>query len=84
MGFCSDVEDICSLSLTAVHGLMERQNISYSDIGHLQVFGDNLCPLFLSPELSKICVRVWKKHLRLAKKFPAILCQMAKWLSVKL
>lgn len=37
MGFCSDVEDICSLSLTAVHGLMERQNISYSDIGHLQV-----------------------------------------------
>ena len=40
MGFCSDVEDICSLSLTAVHGLMERQNISYSDIGHLQVFSD--------------------------------------------
>lgn len=37
MGFCSDAEDICSLSLTAVRGLMERQNISYSDIGHLQV-----------------------------------------------
>jgi len=37
MGFCSDAEDICSLSLTAVHSLMERQEISYKDIGHLQV-----------------------------------------------
>ena len=37
MGFCSDIEDICSLSLTAVHGLIERHGISYKDIGHLQV-----------------------------------------------
>ena len=37
MGFCSDIEDICSLSLTAVHGLIERHAISYKDIGHLQV-----------------------------------------------
>lgn len=33
MGFCTDREDVNSLCLTVVQGLMERNNISYSDIG---------------------------------------------------
>lgn len=37
MGFCSDLEDINSLCLTAVSQLMKNNNISYSDIGRLEV-----------------------------------------------
>ncbi len=37
MGFCSDREDINSLALTVVHNLMERNNISFADIGRLEV-----------------------------------------------
>ncbi|XP_035698776.1 hydroxymethylglutaryl-CoA synthase, cytoplasmic-like [Branchiostoma floridae] len=37
MGFCSDREDINSLCLTAVQNLMERNNISYENIGRLEV-----------------------------------------------
>jgi len=37
MGFCSDLEDINSLCLTVVERLVERNNLSYSDIGRLEV-----------------------------------------------
>lgn len=37
MGFCSDREDINSLCLTVVQNLMEKNNVSYSDIGRLEV-----------------------------------------------
>lgn len=37
MGFCGDQEDINSLCLTAVKGLMDKTGISYSDIGRLEV-----------------------------------------------
>lgn len=37
MGFCSDHEDINSLCLTVVQHLIERNNISYNDIGRLEV-----------------------------------------------
>jgi len=37
MGFCTDLEDINSLCLTAVSQLMEINNTSYSDIGRLEV-----------------------------------------------
>ena len=37
MGFCSDREDINSLCLTVVSKLMERNKLSYSDIGRLEV-----------------------------------------------
>ncbi|KAL5017079.1 hypothetical protein ScPMuIL_006668 [Solemya velum] len=37
MGFCSDREDINSLCLTVVQRLVEKYNISYSDIGRLEV-----------------------------------------------
>lgn len=37
MGFCSDREDINSLCLTVVNRLLERNNISPSEIGHLEV-----------------------------------------------
>ncbi|XP_019634532.1 PREDICTED: hydroxymethylglutaryl-CoA synthase, cytoplasmic-like [Branchiostoma belcheri] len=37
MGFCSDREDINSLCLTAVQNLMERNNVSYENIGRLEV-----------------------------------------------
>jgi len=37
MGFCSDREDINSLCLTVVQRLVERQGISYADIGRLEV-----------------------------------------------
>jgi len=37
MGFCTDLEDINSLCLTAVSQLMENSNTNYSDIGRLEV-----------------------------------------------
>ncbi|XP_050536228.1 hydroxymethylglutaryl-CoA synthase 2 isoform X1 [Daktulosphaira vitifoliae] len=37
MGFCTDLEDINSLCLTAVSQLVENNGISYSDIGRLEV-----------------------------------------------
>lgn len=37
MGFCADQEDINSLCLTVVQRLVERQGISYADIGRLEV-----------------------------------------------
>ena len=37
MGFCSDREDINSLALTVVHNLMEKNNLSFADIGRLEV-----------------------------------------------
>jgi len=37
MGFCSDCEDINSLCLTSVQRLMEKNSISYSSIGRLEV-----------------------------------------------
>ena len=37
MGFCTDREDINSLCLTVVQQLMEKNNISYEDIGRLEV-----------------------------------------------
>ncbi|CAK1584741.1 unnamed protein product [Parnassius mnemosyne] len=37
MGFCSDREDINSVCLTALHRLIERNNIDLHDIGRLEV-----------------------------------------------
>ncbi|CAG5125224.1 unnamed protein product [Candidula unifasciata] len=37
MGFCSDREDINSLCLTVVQRLMEKNDLSYRDIGRLEV-----------------------------------------------
>ena len=37
MGFCSDREDINSLCLTVVQKLVEKNNLSYEDIGRLEV-----------------------------------------------
>ena len=37
MGFCADQEDINSLCLTVVKGLVDRSGISYGDIGRLEV-----------------------------------------------
>lgn len=37
MGFCSDREDINSLCLTVVQRLIQKYNISYSNIGRLEV-----------------------------------------------
>jgi hydroxymethylglutaryl-CoA synthase len=37
MGFCTDREDIHSLSLTVVSGLLEKYNVSLMDIGRLEV-----------------------------------------------
>lgn len=37
MGFCSDREDINSLCMTALHRLIERNNINLHDIGRLEV-----------------------------------------------
>ena len=42
MGFCGDREDIHSLSLTAVHKLMERNSINPNDIGRLEVGTETL------------------------------------------
>lgn len=37
MGFCTDLEDVNSLCLTAVSQLVENNDINYSDIGRLEV-----------------------------------------------
>ena len=37
MGFCGDREDVHSLALTAVRGLMERHGVDYRDVGRLEV-----------------------------------------------
>lgn len=37
MGFCTDREDINSLCLTALARLVERNGLTYRDIGHLEV-----------------------------------------------
>ncbi|KAI8322832.1 hydroxymethylglutaryl-CoA synthase [Martensiomyces pterosporus] len=37
MAFCDDREDISSVCMTVVQGFMEKYNISYSDIGRLEV-----------------------------------------------
>lgn len=37
MGFCTDLEDVNSLCLTAVSQLVENNGISYADIGRLEV-----------------------------------------------
>lgn len=37
MGFCTDVEDVNSLCLTAVSRLVQKSGISYADIGRLEV-----------------------------------------------
>ena len=42
MGFCTDREDISTLCLTVVQKLMNKNNISYSDIGRLEVGTETL------------------------------------------
>lgn len=37
MGFCSDIEDINSLCLTALNKLIEKNNLKYEDIGRIDV-----------------------------------------------
>lgn len=37
MGFCTDREDINSLALTVVSGLLEKNNVSVQDIGRMEV-----------------------------------------------
>jgi hydroxymethylglutaryl-CoA synthase len=37
MGFCGDLEDINSLCLTVVQNLVERNSLSYSNVGRLEV-----------------------------------------------
>lgn len=37
MGFCNDREDINSLALTVVQGLMERYGVACEDVGRLEV-----------------------------------------------
>lgn len=37
MGFCTDCEDINSLCLTVVQNLIEKNKVSYADIGRLEV-----------------------------------------------
>lgn len=37
MGFCGDLEDINSLCLTVLQGLVEKNGLSYTDIGRLEV-----------------------------------------------
>jgi len=60
MGFCSDIEDICSLSLTAVHGLIERHGIKYTDIGHLQVGTETL--LDKSKSVKTVLMQLFQRH----------------------
>ena len=37
MGFCGDNEDVNSLSMTVLQALMEKNSVSYKDIGRLEV-----------------------------------------------
>eukprot|EP00698_Gefionella_okellyi_P015561 TRINITY_DN4394_c0_g1_i1.p1 TRINITY_DN4394_c0_g1~~TRINITY_DN4394_c0_g1_i1.p1 ORF type:complete len:468 (-),score=101.51 TRINITY_DN4394_c0_g1_i1:121-1524(-) len=42
MAFCNDREDIASMCLTAVSNFMEKHNVSYKDIGRLEVGTETL------------------------------------------
>ena len=42
MAFCDDREDIASIFLTAVHGLLEKYNIDPKSIGRLEVGTETL------------------------------------------
>ena len=37
MGFCGDLEDINSLCLTVIEGLVEKNGVEYADIGRLEI-----------------------------------------------
>lgn len=37
MGFCADTEDVCSLALTVLGNLMDRQHLTAKQIGRLDV-----------------------------------------------
>jgi len=51
MGFCSDVEDVYSLSLTVVSRLLQRYQVEPSSIGRLEVYWS---VLLLKKALNKI------------------------------
>ncbi|KAK7794111.1 hypothetical protein R5R35_012605 [Gryllus longicercus] len=59
MGFCGDREDINSLCLTVVSKLMERNNIDYGSIGHLEVGTETL--LDKSKSVKSVLMQLFEK-----------------------
>lgn len=60
MGFCNDREDINSLCLTAVHKLIERNNIKYADIGHLEVGTETI--IDKSKSVKSVLMQLFEPH----------------------
>lgn len=42
MSFCDETEDVNSFALTALHNLMEKNNVNWQDIGRLEVGTETL------------------------------------------
>lgn len=59
MGFCTDREDINSFCLTVVTQLMERNNIDYESIGHLEVGTETL--LDKSKSVKSVLMQLFEK-----------------------
>lgn len=60
MGFCSDREDINSLCLTVVHKLLERYNISHSQIGRLEVGTETI--IDKSKSVKSVLMQLFEPH----------------------
>lgn len=60
MGFCSDREDINSLCLTVVSKLLERNNISHSQIGRLEVGTETI--IDKSKSVKSVLMQLFEPH----------------------
>ncbi len=59
MGFCTDIEDVNSLCLTAVSRLIAKSGVSYADIGRLEVGTETL--LDKSKSVKTVLMRLFKE-----------------------
>ncbi|KAI3652584.1 hypothetical protein MP228_002009 [Amoeboaphelidium protococcarum] len=60
MAFCEDNEDICSISLTVVKNLMTKYNISYKDIGRLEVGTETI--IDKSKSVKSVLMSLFQEH----------------------
>ncbi|KAL9231050.1 hypothetical protein vseg_006320 [Gypsophila vaccaria] len=60
MAFCTDVEDIISISLTAVNSLLEKYNVDPKQIGRLEVGSETV--LDKSKSIKTFLMQIFEEH----------------------
>ncbi|KAK9698640.1 hypothetical protein RND81_08G120000 [Saponaria officinalis] len=60
MAFCTDVEDIISMSLTAVNSLLEKYNVDPKQIGRLEVGSETV--LDKSKSIKTFLMQIFEEH----------------------